>query len=110
MPRFILAFRGGMPKSPEEGQKMMTDWNGWMDGLGSSLVDKGAGFGKSRFLTGQNREEKAGDPLSGYSVVEASDIDAALDMARRTRSLRSAARLRLPSACRCRFPVASASQ
>ena len=83
MPRFILAFRGGMPKSPEEGQKMMTDWNGWMDGLGSSLVDKGAGFGKSRFLTGQDREEKTGDPLSGYSVVEASDIDAALDMARR---------------------------
>ena len=40
-------------------------------------------LGKSRFLTGQNREEKAGDPLSGYSVVEASDIDAALDMARR---------------------------
>lgn len=83
MPRFILAFRGGMPKSPQEGQKMMADWNGWMEGLGAALVDKGAGFGKSRFLAGSGREEKAGDPLSGYSIVEAADVDAALDMARR---------------------------
>lgn len=83
MPQFILAFRGGMPKSPEEGQKMMTDWNAWMDGLGPALIDKGAGLGKSRFLAAPDREQKSGDPLSGYSIVEASDIDAALDMARK---------------------------
>ncbi len=83
MSRFILAFRGGMPSSPEEGQKMMADWNSWMDDLGSALVDKGAGFGKSRFLEAPDREAKAGDPLSGYSVVEALDIEAALDMARK---------------------------
>jgi hypothetical protein len=81
MPKFVLAFRGGMPSSPEQGQKMMADWNAWMEGLGSALVDKGAGFGKSRFLAAPDREEKAGDPLSGYSVVEAADFDAALGMA-----------------------------
>jgi hypothetical protein len=83
MPKFILAFRGGMPKSPEDGQKMMADWCAWMDDLGPALVDKGAGFGKSRFLAAPDREEKTGDPLSGYSVIEASDISAALDMARK---------------------------
>lgn len=83
MPKFILAFRGGMPKTPEDGQKMMTDWNAWTDDLGPTLVDKGAGFGKSRFLATPDREEKSGDPLSGYSVVEASDINEALDMARK---------------------------
>lgn len=83
MPKFILAFRGGMPKSPEDGQKMMTDWNAWMDRLGPALLDKGAGFGKSRFLSRPDREEKAGDPLSGYTLVEAADIDAALDIARK---------------------------
>lgn len=83
MPKFVLAFRGGMPKSPEEGQKMMADWNAWMDALGGALVDKGAGFGKSRFLAGPDREQKAGDPLSGYSVVEAADFDAAVDIARK---------------------------
>lgn len=83
MPKYILAFRGGMPKSPEEGQKMMTEWTAWMDDLGDSLVDRGAGFGKSRFLTGPEQEAPSGDPLSGYSVVEAADIDAALEIAGR---------------------------
>lgn len=83
MPKFILAFRGGMPKSPEEGQKMMAQWNAWMAAVGIALVDKGAGFGKSRFLTGPNQEGKAGDPLSGYSIVEAADADAAVELARK---------------------------
>lgn len=83
MPKFILAFRGGMPSSPEEGQKMMTDWNAWMDEFGPALIDKGAGFGKSRFLAAPDKEQKSGDPLSGYSVIEALDIEAALDMARK---------------------------
>ncbi|MEX0955462.1 MAG: hypothetical protein WDZ83_09650 [Rhizobiaceae bacterium] len=82
MPKFMIAFRGGMPSSPEEGQRMMLDWNAWMEQLGPALVDKGAGLGKSRFLAAADREQQAGDPLSGYSTVEAPDIDAALDMAR----------------------------
>ncbi|MGE0503328.1 MAG: hypothetical protein AB7I79_21530 [Rhizobiaceae bacterium] len=81
MPKFFLAFRGGMPKSPEEGQKMMSDWNSWMNELGPALIDKGAGFGKSRFLDQPQHEAKSGDALSGYSVVDAADIDAALAIA-----------------------------
>jgi len=82
MPKFVLAFRGGMPKSPEEGRQMMADWNGWMEKIGPALIDKGAGFGKSKFLSAPHREEKSGDPLSGYSIVEAADINAATDLAR----------------------------
>jgi hypothetical protein len=81
MPKFVLAFRGGMPKSPEEGQKMMEDWNAWMAGLGAALTDKGAGLGKSRFLSAPGVEGTAPGPLSGYSVVEAADIEAALKLA-----------------------------
>lgn len=83
MSRFVLVFRGGMPKTPEEGEKMMTDWNAWMGELGDALIDPGAGLGKSRFLTGPGKEEVAGDPLSGYSVIEAADIEAALEIAGR---------------------------
>lgn len=83
MSRFVLAFRGGMPKSPEEGEKMMTEWNAWMGELGDALIDPGAGLGKSRFLTGPGKEETAGDPLSGYTVIEAADIEAALEIAGR---------------------------
>lgn len=83
MPSYILAFRGGMPKNPEEGQKMMTAWNAWATDLGASLTDPGAGCGKSRFLAAPDREAECPAPISGYSVVEAANIEAALDIARR---------------------------
>ncbi|NVK34876.1 MAG: hypothetical protein HWE23_10380 [Rhodobacteraceae bacterium] len=82
MARFVLAFRGGMPKTPEEGQKMMEEWTRWSEGLGTALVDKGAGFGKSRWLMASDKQGRGSDPLSGYTVVEAADIEAALDLAR----------------------------
>jgi hypothetical protein len=83
MPKFILAFRGGMPKSPDEGQKMMASWNAWIAEMGPALVDRGAGFGKSRFLVAPGKEGPAGDALSGYSIIEAPDMDAALKAASR---------------------------
>ena len=81
MPKFFLAFRGGMPKSPDEGQKMMADWNAWVAGLGPALTDKGAGFGKSRFLTAPGVEGTVTGALSGYTLIEAADIEAALAIA-----------------------------
>ncbi len=81
MSKFILAFRGGMPTTREDGQKVMEAWNAWMAELGAALVDPGAGFGKSRFLVAADKEGTAGDPLSGYSIVETTDIEAALALA-----------------------------
>lgn len=81
MSKFFLAFRGGMPKTPEEGQQMMADWNAWVAELGPAMLDPGAGFGKSRLLTGPETEAPAVGALSGYSVIDAADIDAALKIA-----------------------------
>ena len=81
MPKYVLVFRGGMPKSPEEGQKMMTDWNAWIGDCGAAMTDTGAGVGKSRYLTAPGTEGVCPSPVSGYSVVEAKDIDAALAIA-----------------------------
>lgn len=81
MPRYVLVFRSGMPSSPEEWQKMMEQWNAWMEDLGDALVEPGAGFCKSRFLAAPDRETAAPDPLSGYSIVEAADHDAAIALA-----------------------------
>lgn len=81
MSKFFLAFRGGMPKTPEEGQKMMADWNAWVASLGPAMLDPGAGFGKSRLLTAPGSEAAAVGALSGYSIIDAPDIDEALRLA-----------------------------
>ena len=81
MANFVLVFRGGMPKSPQEGEKMMKDWNAWVASIGSAMVDKGAGLGKSRFLLGPGKEGKIDGAVSGYTIISAPDIDAALAIA-----------------------------
>lgn len=81
MPDFILAFRGGMPKTAEQGQQMMADWTAWMEALGSALVDKGAGLGKSRCLISREKEAACENPLSGYSVISAPNIEVAMEIA-----------------------------
>ena len=81
MPKFFLAYRGGMPKSPEDGQKMMDNWNAWVADLGPAMLDNGSGLGKSRFLTGPGVEGPVVGALSGYSMIDAPDIEAALKMA-----------------------------
>mgnify|MGYP003387007795 CR=1 FL=1 len=84
MAKFMFAYHGGgMPETPEEGEKVMAAWGVWMGGLGEALVDGGAPLGMSKTVsTGGVANDGGANPLSGYSVVEASDMDAAIGMAK----------------------------
>ena len=84
MPKFILAYHGGStPTGPEEQQKVMSAWSAWFDGLGGAVVDAGNPVGRSRTVTKDGVSGNGGaNPISGYSVVEAADQDAACEMAR----------------------------
>ena len=83
MAQFVFAYHGGNPpSSPEEGQKMMNEWHAWMQGLGEAMVNPGAAVGKSKTAAPDGIHDNGGsNPLMGYSVVEAADIDTALAMA-----------------------------
>lgn len=85
MPKFILAYHGGgMPETPEEGERAMAAWGVYYGAIGENLVDGGAPVGMSKtVLPGGEVEANGGaNPLSGYTVVEAPDIDAACEMAK----------------------------
>ena len=84
MAKFVFAFHGGgMPETPEEGEKVMAAWGAWMGGLGAALVNGGAAVGKSKTVHAGSVDDDGGaNPISGYSVVEAADMDAALVMAK----------------------------
>lgn len=83
MPNFIFAYHGGRrPESPEEGERLMAAWQAWMEGLGAALVEGGNPVGLSKTVTATGIEDNGGaNPLSGYSIVAAVDIDAATGMA-----------------------------
>jgi hypothetical protein len=85
MPKYLLAYHGGgTPETPEEGEKVMAAWNKWFEGLGSAVVDIGNPIGMSRTVNGNSSVSEGGgvNPVTGYSLVEAQDLDAAVTIAK----------------------------
>lgn len=85
MSNYIFAYHGGgeMPASPEEGAKQMAKWQAWVGGLGDAMVNPGTPLGKSKTVSAGGVSDDGGsNPLSGFSVVKADSMDAALKMAR----------------------------
>ena len=84
MANYIIAYHGGKkPDSPAEGAKQMTRWQAWLGGLGDAVVNPGTPLGKSRIVSSDGVSDDGGsNPLTGFSIVEADSMDAALEMAK----------------------------
>ncbi len=85
MSNYIFAYHGGKkPENPEEGAEHMAKWNAWVDGLGDAAVNPGTPLGMSRTVSSDGVSDDGGsNPLSGFSVVKADSMDAAIEMAKR---------------------------
>jgi len=84
MPKYIFAYHGGKkPESPEAGAALMAKWTAWLTELGDSVASPGHPVGKSKTVSAQGVADNGGpDPLSGFSILQAKDIDSALAMAK----------------------------
>ncbi len=81
MPQFIFTYHGGKkPETPEEGQQHMEEWKAWATSLGSALINPGTPVGITKVL-GQDgiSENPSVNPIMGFSILEAKDMDTALD-------------------------------
>ena len=78
MGKYVLAYQGGaMAETPEEQDTVMAAWGAWFGALGDAIVDGGAPFGASAKVGGG----PVGSALAGYSILEAADLDAAVELA-----------------------------
>ena len=84
MPNYIFAYHGGKaPETAEEGAAAMAAWQAWFAKLGQAVVEPGNPVGKSKTVSASGVTDDGGsNPLSGYSVVKAPDMDTALGMAK----------------------------
>lgn len=91
MANYLLVYHGGNPpSSPEEGQAVMQDWMTWMGGLGSAMVDGGNPISRAWTLSNDGTEEGGGaNPATGYSVISADSMQAALEIAQGCPHLKS---------------------
>ena len=65
--------------SPEDAKKGMEPWMAWAEKCGSGLVDFGAPLGNGQKVT-KSGSAAGGSAMSGYSILEAGDMNAALEL------------------------------
>ncbi len=84
MSEYIIAYHGGKkPESPEEGARHMAKWKAWVSDLGDAVVNPGTPLGPSKTVSSDGVADDGGpNPLSGFSIVRADSMDAALEMAK----------------------------
>ncbi len=78
MTKFLLIYHGGKPpETPEEKDRVMAEWGKWFESLGDGLVDPGNPVGLPKAIGGE-----VSDPATGFSMIQADDHDAAVEMAK----------------------------
>lgn len=86
MSDYILAYHNGNMKKPETkeaGAEMMEKWKAWVEGLGEAMVNPGTPLGMSKTVSSSGISDDGGsNPLSGYSILKADSMDAALEVAK----------------------------
>ena len=84
MPKYLFAYHGGgMPESEAEQAVHMAAWGEWMGAIGESFLDMGAPCSEARTVTSDAVRDGGGaNPVSGYGIVDAPDLDTACEMAK----------------------------
>lgn len=85
MSKFILGYHGGagMETTEEEMAAVMAAWGAWFAELGDAVVDGGAPTAQVKTVGsgGSVADGGGANPLSGYSIITADSLDAAVAMA-----------------------------
>lgn len=84
MANYLLAYKGGrLPETDAERTAGIAAWGAWFGQLGPAVVDAGNPFGPSKAVADGGTVSDGGpSALTGYSVVTASDLDAATELAK----------------------------
>ena len=84
MAKYLLLFRGGkMPETPDAQAQVMAAWTAWFGTLGSALVDAGNPTSAGRTINPDRTVGGDGRPAaSGYSIISADSLDAAVVLAK----------------------------
>ncbi|MEX2542393.1 MAG: YciI family protein [Trueperaceae bacterium] len=83
MAKFVLVYHG-RPAASHESTGQKERFMEWIDSVGTALVSPANPFGPSKLVTTDGvADVLPAEALSGYSVVEVDDLEAALDIVKR---------------------------
>jgi len=84
MPQYVIVYLGGnQPSSPEEGKQHMSKYMKWLSSLGNAAVSPANPF-KNTSTVKSDGIVSAGSTtkMSGYTIIKADSMDAALSIAK----------------------------
>ena len=85
MGNFVFAYSGGNGMATDQAERdaQMAKWGQWFGELGPAIVDGGAPTGASKTVgQGGSVSDGGSRGLTGYSVVAADNLDAAVELAK----------------------------
>lgn len=86
MAKYLFVYHGGKkPETEEEVASVLDDWGNWFGSMGAAVIDGGNPVGMSSTVNADGSVSDNGsgpNPASGYSLIEASDLDDAIGKAR----------------------------
>ncbi|TML80112.1 MAG: hypothetical protein E6G04_03695 [Actinobacteria bacterium] len=80
MATYLLAYHGGgMAETEKEQARVMAAWGKWYQKLGKAVVDGGNPIGQTKTIASTGRITRGGgkNPITGYTVIKAKDLDTA---------------------------------
>ncbi len=85
MANYVFAYSGGNGVAAGEAERdaQMAKWGQWFGDLGSAVVDGGAPTGTAKTVsTGGSVSDGGSCGLTGYSIVAADSLEAAVELAK----------------------------
>ena len=84
MAKYLLLYTGGrMPETEAEQATVMKAWDSWFHEIGSALADGGNPFTQaSKKISSDGAVGDGAPAASGYSILEADSLDAAVGLAK----------------------------
>jgi len=84
MAKYLLAFTGGsMPEGAEAQAQVMKGWEAWFASIGAAVADPGNPSSVSRTIAANGVVGPQGPAsLSGYTILSADSLDAAVALSR----------------------------
>lgn len=84
MPQYVIVYLGGnQPSSPEEGKQHFAKYMEWLSSLGEAAVSPANPLKNTNTVNPDGSVTESGTTkMSGYTMVEADSMDAALEIAK----------------------------
>jgi hypothetical protein len=83
--KYLLVYYGGsMESDPRKAQAAMAAWMKWFQDMGKAVVDAGNPTKPGKTVSSAGAKDVPGDPITGYSIIQAANLDAAVALAKKS--------------------------